>query len=236
LTHGSLSVSREELYDGCDYSRPDSENSATKRVFEDAVKHHYTASTGSDASDDRVSDVVDPKESTPKDEEFDFRLFATSKPTRLAISHEDDEIGDGGIIGGGRSTEYYHWNRQIGVEKLREEYRIAAVDGNVIKAWSKKNCPGWTMPWRAVSIKSNGRAPPTLATIPDHGRRKKPGKKQRMILQKRAAEDIYQKQRDAEATKSREEAEREKKTRRNREKKVKRKMKGKAKKIENSTY
>ena len=233
FTYKTTSVSREELEKGSDISQSDGERLSTQEELEDAIKHRYADFSGMNTSDGHpVTEVNAEKGGILEDETFEFRLFATSKPSKLVVDNIEGDLGDGGLVGGGRRSEYYQWSRQTGVEKRREEFRETAVDGDTIKAWSERKCTGWTMPWRVVSINSTEKAAETPAIIRDNGRRKKPSKKHRIIIQNRAAEANLQKQREAEALKSREEAEREKKTRRNREKKVKRKIKEKAKKVE----
>jgi hypothetical protein len=122
---------------------------------------------------------------------------------------------------------------------VRARFHFAAVSGEEVLRGRMRRNWGLEVPWRvrilrgtstsALGLKVEVRGTVTAQSADGVSeRRRKPGKKRRVILRERrrkieAREEARRKEREG-----KEEAEREKRTRRNREKKVKRKMKEKA--------
>ncbi|KAL1970047.1 hypothetical protein VTN77DRAFT_6452 [Rasamsonia byssochlamydoides] len=120
--------------------------------------------------------------------------------------------------GGGQQAES---DSTAAAAAKRKEYEDVAVSGrDLLELAGKGTWPGCHLPWRVIHLKSShvklpaGSAPAqNIASSPTKPRKKKPGKKRRIILRKRAAA--------AEAAKQ---AEAEKRNKKNREKKIKRRQ------------
>lgn len=109
-----------------------------------------------------------------------------------------------------------------------------AVSGADVRARSRTRWPGCGLPWRVVLVSGpSGRiegGESEGAVGGDILKRRRPGKKRRIVLRKRVAADKLKQELAGRIAAEKEEAEREKRTRRNREKKVKKKERDKAKK------
>ena len=134
-----------------------------------------------------------------------------------------------------RHREYYFAEKALGGKQFG--FEIMALSGEEVLSLARKRAWGLEVPWRVrvlkvVGKKGTGEAVEVVGIDDGKGdlKRKKPGKKRRIILRERKkSREKLQQQKKVEKE-EKEEAEREKRTRRNREKKVKRKMKEKAKK------
>lgn len=172
------------------------------------------------------------------DEAYDFRLFARpsqpgkdSETRKIALRSPTPANGQSGFIKPRRPESYYF--AQNNSHEDVEKFRIAAMSGDQIFDNLKIRWKGCEMPWRVSIIKSNGHKTPSgsLETPQEvAGKRKRSGKKRRIILRKRmaakSAKEVAARQSQAE----KEAAERGKKTRKNREKKIKKRQKEKLKK------
>ena len=189
-------------------------------------------------------------EGTTKDEELDFRLFATSKPAekqlassttqRIRLRSPSVDNTKAGFLQPTRDSGYYFAPPLSPTEKTTLE--TSALTGEQVLARSQSPWPGCTYPWRLLDLPTSSlysslriqqsAAFRKLVSETEPARRKRPGKKYRIKLRtKHAALQSKQDAKNA-AADAKEAAEREKRTRRNREKKLKKKMREKAKKGE----
>jgi hypothetical protein len=159
------------------------------------------------------------------------------KTQTIILDLEDIGIGQAGFVIPKRNPNYYLSSKAQGEAKRRFEY--AAVSGEEILGARKRRAWGLEVPWRVTVIKVPGKikrdkdaiqAPKATEIDILDSKKGKPGKKQRIILRKRArriAEEEEKRQRELEL---KNETEREKRTRRNREQKLKKRAKEKAEK------
>jgi hypothetical protein len=173
-------------------------------------------------------------------------LFSTgendkAEPQKIVLEVEEEELGEGGFVVRNRNPKYYFAEKAVGEQKWR--FESAALSGEEVLDLSKRRAWGLEVPWRVRVLKSieklkgagNGAAlgdKVVAVEVGDETKRKRPGKKRRIIMRQRGGkrEEIEERKRREKELKD--ETEREKRTRRNREKKVKKKMKEKAKKAE----
>lgn len=120
-----------------------------------------------------------------------------------------------------------------------DEFKNAAITGEEVLRRRELRSWGLEVPWRVMVLKSVGKAKgnanlPIGTAITEaesiESKRKRPGKKRRVLLRQRKKKIDELVERKRKETEAKEESEKEKRTRRNREKKVKKKMKEKAKK------
>jgi hypothetical protein len=179
--------------------------------------------------------------------EFIFRLFKSDKTgdTGRTIVIRDKEEGtgiDAPLFE--RDRRFYFAEKATGERKRGFEH--CAVGGEDVLRLSTGRNWGLEVPWRVKVIRMSGKWKDAggkelrgeeKGVKGDEGKRKRPGKKRRIILRerkKKSIEDAEKRKLEEERKRfereAREEMEREKRTKRNREKKVKRKMKEKMKK------
>lgn len=147
-------------------------------------------------------------------------------------------MGDGGFVVPKRNPKYYFAERAVGEQKWR--FEAAALTGEEVLELSKRRAWGLEVPWRVTVLKTAGKSKGVAPTTPqedqvavdvgDEAKRKRPGKKRRVILRQRKKKKDELEEKKKREKELKDETEREKRTRRNREKKVKKKMKEKAKK------
>jgi hypothetical protein len=147
-------------------------------------------------------------------------------------------VGDGGFVVPKRNPKYYFAERAVGEQKWR--FEAAALTGEEVLELSKRRAWGLEVPWRVTVLKTAGKSKGVAPTTPqedqvavdvgDEAKRKRPGKKRRVILRQRKKKKDELEEKKKREKELKDETEREKRTRRNREKKVKKKMKEKAKK------
>ncbi|TVY81849.1 hypothetical protein LSUE1_G004873 [Lachnellula suecica] len=179
--------------------------------------------------------------------EFEFRLFSagendTAEPQKIILELDEEEGGDGGFVVPNRNPKYYFAEKAVGEEQWR--FEAAALTGDEVLGLSKRRAWGLEVPWRVKVLKVVGSPKSAsagaetgqvvLVEVGRESKRKRPGKKRRVILRqrKKKSDEVLEKRRKEQELKD--ETEREKKTRRNREKKVKQRLKEKAKKAEDS--
>lgn len=189
------------------------------------------------------------------DDGFEFRLFATSKGSKCPsdlktgriILEEDDEsvVGNGGFIIPWRDPRYYFTGEVTELQK--QQYGTAAVSGEDVLRGLQIRHAGLEVPWRVSTIKVGissykklavqdiGVKDEEKAPVDGQSKRKRIGKKMRILHRKR--EKIHKELQlfEQEKLAVRESAEREKKTKRNREKQQKKRAKEKAKKAGNTS-
>ncbi|KAL2012314.1 hypothetical protein VTN00DRAFT_5032 [Thermoascus crustaceus] len=161
---------------------------------------------------------------------------AATQKLRIRLRSPTPVPGDGKFVVPFRGWQYYvtapellserpsaEWSEQAALK--RKEYEDVAVTGAQLFDWAKSAWPGCQLPWRIIHLdplKTKLPKPssdPTVYIVNQQPvsktpkSRKRPGKKRRIVLRKRAA-----------ASQAAKEAEAEKRNRRNREKKIKRRQ------------
>lgn len=137
-----------------------------------------------------------------------------------------------------RNPKYFFAEKAVGEEKWC--FETAALSGEEILDLSKRRAWGLEVPWRVKVLKVVGKSKSTgdsaskieALEIGDEAKRKRPGKKRRVILRQREKTRAEKEEKRRKEQELKVETEREKRTRRNREKKVKKKLKEKAKKAD----
>ncbi|KAH8587467.1 hypothetical protein B0O99DRAFT_601631 [Bisporella sp. PMI_857] len=166
------------------------------------------------------------------DEEFDFQMF--SGGAQKIVLFQDEGVGGGGFVEL-RDPRIFVVPPAEGERKAA--FELMAVDGEAVLHAARKRAWGLEVPWRVRTIKITasrkcredaGKNP--SATDSQNGKKKKPGKRQRIILRQRTKKIAELETRLKLENQRKEEAERDKKARRNREKKLKKRMKEKASK------
>ncbi|KAB8300377.1 hypothetical protein EYC80_000559 [Monilinia laxa] len=175
--------------------------------------------------------LLPPKDSQDQEEEFDFRLFSNGKESKIVLK---EDIADKGVfVVKERNKSYYFTGLIEG--KRKEEYAIAAISGEDVSQGRKQRYWGLEVPWRVRVLKvgiggqkvvgNNGLA---VCNSSNGEKKRKPGKKMRIILRERRRKSQAQDEAIAKEKESKEQAERERRARKNREKKVRRKAKEQA--------
>ncbi|KAH9901883.1 hypothetical protein F4778DRAFT_738016 [Xylariomycetidae sp. FL2044] len=199
---------------------------------EDAPSHKAILPRGTGEGEITGGDV----EGEAEEEAFAFRLFRDEDASHtVVLSKEDDSIiGDGGFVVAKRPISYYLAEQPS--PDVSRQYQAAAVSAEYILEDSKKRRWGLEKPWKVMTItlttsKGTDTGTPTdPGTGVPTGKRKRPGKKRRIIL--RVREKAQREKQDA-AKKQLDEKEqhiKDKKKRLNREKKLKRRAKQREKK------
>jgi hypothetical protein len=191
------------------------------------------------AKETRTEPVEEPSFEHPH--EFEFRLFSTSSNTkstkhdtqRVILDVEDSGTRPAGFVTPKRNPSYYFTVQAQGEEKWRFEY--AAMSGEEVLDARKRRAWGLEVPWRVTVIKVPGKikrnkAPKATDIENVDSKKGKPGKKQRIILRKRAKLILEAEEKRKRELELKSETEKEKRVRKNREKKLKRRIKEKAEK------
>lgn len=118
-------------------------------------------------SDDGHEDAGKGRHGPKGEEEFEFRLFSTSKtnnssnnndaPARVVLAASDDEDaaqGEGGFVAPRRPASYYVAGAAT-PEQLRR-YRCSAVAGEDVLVGARKRAWGLERPWRVIKITASG--------------------------------------------------------------------------------
>ncbi|KAL6891065.1 hypothetical protein HDV57DRAFT_484431 [Trichoderma longibrachiatum] len=171
-----------------------------------------------------------------EDEGYAFRLFSTAGPAPKVVLEDYDKVVEGKLLRG-RPLSYY-MATEVSPQKKRE-YEVAAVSGEDVLARSKVRHWGLELPWKVTSIKITRKARP--GEIASHARseseqqagRKRPGKKSRIAMRKKARAQAQAEEEAKKKMASKEEQIKEKKKRLNRLKKLRRRAQKKAEKGEN---
>lgn len=240
-------VRRDELYN--DVS--EGEDESHKGVEDAGIRAKLNERLSRMISLDLKPSIEEHSERMEEDEpELEFRLFSTSAP-KIVVRDDDEAEGEGGIISA-RPTEFY---LKDFTSEEREQFRQVAVDYADIIREAQQRAWGLEVPWRVTKItmkagrpisftvsqqkpegKSKGKQKP--AQDEESGKRKRPGKKRRIVLRikdkERLEKERIRKEKEEAMEKQRmtkEEHLRQKKKRLNREKKLKRRQKEKEKKM-----
>ncbi|CAM1508386.1 Fc.00g052340.m01.CDS01 [Cosmosporella sp. VM-42] len=179
-----------------------------------------------------VADIADQAQGDDEEdagnEEFTFRLFSTAQPSQKVVLEEDTEPqGDGGLVAARPLADYLVSNLST---KERREYNFAAMSGDEVLERSKTRYWGLEMPWRVTRITVTRKAKPgelSQQTQEEAARRRRPGKKQRISLRRRAKVKEERAKVEAQKLVEKEEHIKDKKKRMNRLKKLRKRAKNK---------
>ncbi|RDW94310.1 hypothetical protein BP5796_00073 [Coleophoma crateriformis] len=191
-----------------------------------------------------TEEMHDAEDAQDDDQGFEFRLFSSAKPAekdnpqthKIVITDEDADWGDGAFVVPHRELSYYIIPKAEG--DRRRGIELMAMSGEDILREKSRRHWGLEVPWRVKVLKVQGtvkkRGVERIVTMDqdaeEMAKRKKPGKKRRIILRERKKIKDEAEQKRKIAMEMKEEAEKEKRIRRNREKKIKRRLKEKAEK------
>ncbi|KAJ3485313.1 hypothetical protein NLG97_g6840 [Lecanicillium saksenae] len=172
---------------------------------------------------------------------YEFNLFSTAGPggargpAKVILEDDAEMAGDGGFV---RPRPLSYYAAKAPSSKQKEQYSYAAVTADDVVRWSTQRSWGMEMPWKVISVSATRKAKPGDKSIEilventdEAAKRKRPGKKQRILLRQRkkgkaqAAEDAAKKQTE------KEEHLKDKKKRLNRIKKLRKRAKDKEKKL-----
>ncbi|KAM0558541.1 hypothetical protein ACHAPJ_004736 [Fusarium lateritium] len=184
--------------------------------------------TGSKESGDDDIAGAEPAEDD-HEEEFAFRLFSKAPPTQKVVLEEDTgPTGDGTFVSG-RPLSYYVVTNVPAQQ--RQEYAIAAMSGDQVLAKSHDRFWGLELPWKVTTITVTRKATPGDKTEEDATKgKRRPGKKQRISLRKRAKAKEEKEAADAQKMAKKEEHIKDKKKRMNRLKKLRKRAKAREQK------
>lgn len=174
----------------------------------------------------------------PEEEIFTFRLFRDEEPLRKVVLklRENEKDGEGAFVVPSRPTSYFLAEE---LSSRAKEFQVAAVSANYLLEDATKRRWGLEKPWRVktISIKTSKRnGTPTRSdsrtTTTETGKqkRKRPGKKRRIILRVREKAKKEQLEAMRQQLVEREQHIKDKKQRLNRQKKLKRRAKEREKK------
>lgn len=180
-----------------------------------------------------------------KEEAFEFRLFSTSDSARVVLAPEDDGIvGDGeGGIASTRPVSFYV-RGDLSPEE-RSGFQHAAVGYDDVLRAAGRRAWGLEVPWRvthvtvkpgrcgdaAVEVRVGEGMAAQQHAAEDPGKRKRPGKKRRILLRTRERARKEKEEAAGKQKMAKEEHLKEKKKRLNRERKLKRRQKEREKKL-----
>jgi hypothetical protein len=240
-------VRRDELYNDNSEGEDESHNGEEDAGIRAKLNERLSRMISLDL-EPQIEDEPEPME---EDEpELEFRLFSTSAP-KVVVRDDEEAEGDGGIISA-RPMEFYLKDFSSGE---REQIRQVAVDYADIIREAQQRAWGLEVPWRVTKItmkagkptsftlspqkpQSKNKSKQKLAQDEEPGKRKRPGKKRRIMLRikekERLEKERTRKEKEEAMEKQRmtkEEHLKEKKKRLNREKKLKRRQKEKEKKM-----
>ncbi|KAM0243159.1 hypothetical protein ACHAP5_006878 [Fusarium lateritium] len=179
-------------------------------------------------SDDDDDDMVDAA-GEDHEEEFAFRLFSKAPPTQKIVLEENTGPTGVGAFVAGRPLSYYVVTDVPA--RRKQEYAIAAMSGDQVLSKSHDRAWGLELPWKVTNTTITRKVSPNDKTEDEatEGRRR-PGKKQRISLRKRAKAKEEKETADAKKMAEKEEHIKDKKKRMNRLKKLRKKAKAKEQK------
>jgi hypothetical protein len=186
--------------------------------------------------DDSTPDDDDDDGEAEDEEGYAFRLFSTAGPAPKVVLEDYDKVVEGKLLRGPPLS--YYLATDVSPEK-RHEYEVAAVSGEDVLARSKVRHWGLEMPWKVTSIKVTRKARPgevanrAQVESEQQARRKRPGKKSRIAMRKKARAQAQAEEEAKKKMADKEEQIKEKKKRLNRLKKLRRRAQKKAEKGEN---
>ncbi len=170
---------------------------------------------------------------------FSFRLFRDEEPSHKVVLDRDEALeqtGGGGLVVGRRPTSYYVADKPS--PGAMAKFRAAAVTSDYLFQDAKKRRWGLEKPWRVttITVTRSAGGDPTHHSGEDEAeaseyRRKRPGKKRRIILRTRQKARKEREESEKQKLTEKEQHLKDKKKRLNREKKLKRRAKDREKKL-----
>lgn len=236
------SVRRSELHSSSSKSSPDTdlEQVFLQRLNEENCEALIPAPLLNNG--DSAVEMHDDAHTTAEEEqEFEFRLFATSAAnnpvSRIRVGSPDPTDRPPGLVVPHRPNSYYFANEPNANAKAR--LASVAVSGSEVRLRSRIPWPGCFLPWRVVNITTSGKV---LASLNKHvayessegisQRRSRKGKKARIATRKRVAAEKERLRDEAMRKEDKEIQEKIKRAKRNREKKVKQRERNRRKKAQ----
>lgn len=167
--------------------------------------------------------------------------------TRIQLIDDGDDGvgGEGAFVGRGRKEEFYFAAPATG--KKKEEFEMMAVSGEEVQGQLTVRYKGLEVPWKVRTLRvkgktwrlkdDNGLKACIAGTMEGEvlGKKKKPGKKRRIVLRTRMKEIAEEKEKRSREAREKEEREKEKKKRLNGLKRAKKRAKDKARKAGGAT-
>ncbi|CAG7554566.1 unnamed protein product [Fusarium equiseti] len=199
----------------------------------DAPMKESQSASRKETNDKDTMDVdVDANEAVEEDdheEEFAFRLFSKAPATQKVVLEEDTGPTGTGVFVSGRPLSYYVVTNVPAQRK--QEYAIASISGDEVLARSGDRAWGLELPWKVTKLTISRKANPDEKAEGEETRgRRRPGKKQRISLRKRAKAKEEKKAADAKKMAEKEEHIKDKKKRMNRLKKLRKRAKAREQK------
>ncbi|KAM3510642.1 hypothetical protein MY11210_005727 [Beauveria gryllotalpidicola] len=166
---------------------------------------------------------------------YEFNLFSTAgpggatRPAKVILEDENELLGDGAFV---QRRPYSYYVAKASSAKEKEQYRYAAVTADTIVQWSTRPSWGMAMPWRVISTSATRKARPgDKSDTEQAAKRKRPGKKQRILLRQRTEKEAQAAGEAAKKQTEKAENVKSKKKRLNRVKKLRKRAKDKEKKV-----
>ncbi|KAI0381780.1 hypothetical protein F5Y04DRAFT_59871 [Hypomontagnella monticulosa] len=175
-----------------------------------------------------------------EEETFTFRLFRDEEPLQKVVlkpQNVEGKSSDGGFIVAKRPLSYYLAGEPS--PESAKEFRMAAVSADYLLQDAKKRRWGLEKPWKVTTIAitinkkvaaSGSSANNTIADEIGKPKKKRPGKKRRIILRSREKAKKEHEQATKQHLADKEQHLKDKKKRLNRQKKLKRRAKEREKK------
>ncbi|ETS79617.1 hypothetical protein PFICI_09470 [Pestalotiopsis fici W106-1] len=179
-------------------------------------------------------------EEEPDELAFEFRLFRDEAPSHTVVIQQNEDkpgaLGAGGFVMPRRPDAYYI--AEAPDAATLEKLRYSAVSSDHLLADAGRRRWGLERPWRVLRISVSGKpltdgsssAVTATADDADAKKKRRPGKKRRIVLRTRAKAEKEKAEAARKFLESKEEHLKAKKQRLNREKKLKRRAKDKEKK------
>lgn len=173
------------------------------------------------------------------EEGYAFNLFSTSTArtgavAKVILDDGADALGDGALV---RPRPRSHYASGPASATDKERYRFAAVTADDIYERSSQRSWGMEMPWKVISIQATRKAKPSDKTVEvlmedadKETKRKRPGKKTRILLRERTKIKAKAAEEAAKKLVDKEEHLKDKKKRLNRIKKLRKRAKEREKK------
>lgn len=235
---------RADLRDSDESNVSSDSDSSYGSDFEDALNAHIAKALGIDHDATGGTFQVDSLEvesaceanaadqvMQTSDDGYEFNLFSTSGgPTTKVVLVDPNEQGDGALVRP-RSASYYKV-LPLSSEQ-RDQFAFAALSGDDVYRLSQRRNWGLEMPWRVTTIKVTRRATAkekkdtTSDTAMDAAKRKRPGKKTRIMRRQKERELKAKAEEAAKKLLEKEEHVKDKKKRMNRIKKLRKRAKEK---------
>ena len=164
--------------------------------------------------------------------EFEFRLFSSAgAPSKVILEDDNATLGEGALAHK-RPPSFYLASSVPAA--IKQQYQEAAVTSEDVLLWSKWPSWGMQLPWKVTKISvtrqsnsSDGTKVSLTSNLQAAGRRRRPGKKKRILTRTREKAKREKQMENAKKAEDKEEHLKEKKKRLNRLKKLRKRAKKK---------